>query len=161
MNKKEIKKHERFICNALGIKLKEFKINYKYLKCANRQDCSTRTITRLINIPYQDVLRKQLELAVKYEQVHANYLKIAKEILFDYGYEMKRILLNERYISVGEFMATHKKGRYGIVAGNHMIAYINGIWYDNKSNLRRADNFLIEKIGVIFYESKNKLDLNI
>lgn len=162
MNKKELKKHERFICDYLGIKLRLYKIDYKYLegpKC--RRDCTTRTIARLLNIPYQDVLKKQLELALEYEQVHANYYKITMDILSEYGYEMKRIKSKDRYISVGEFMATHKKGRYAISANKHIVAYINGIWYDDKDNFRCADYFLVQRVDAIFYESKNKLDLNI
>lgn len=162
MNKKELKKHERFICDYLGIKLRLYKIDYKYLegpKC--RRDCTTRTITRLLNIPYQDVLKKQLELALEYEQVHANYYKITIDILSEYGYEMKRIKSKDRYISVGEFMATHKKGRYAISANGHIVAYINGTWYDDKDNFRGPDYFLVQKVGAIFYESKNKFDLNI
>lgn len=94
MNKKEIKKHERFICDYLGIKLRLYKIDYKYIegpKC--RRDCTTRTIARLLNIPYQDVLKKQLELALEYEQIHANYYKITTDILSEYGYEIKKFSL--------------------------------------------------------------------
>lgn len=162
MNKKEIKKHERFICDYLGIKLRLYKIDYKYLEGPKlKKDCTTRTIARLLNIPYQDVLKKQLELALEYEQVHANYYKITMDILSEYGYEMKRIKSKDRYISVGEFMATHKKGRYAISANRHIVAYINGTWYDDKYNFRCPDYFFVQKVGAIFYESKNKLDLNI
>lgn len=58
-------------------------------------------------------------------------------------------------------MSTHKKGRYDISADGHIVAYINGTWYDDKDNFRGPDYFLVQKVGAIFYESKNKFDLNI
>lgn len=159
MNKKEIKKHTKFICTALGIKVQVYNIDYKCLEGSKmRNDCTTRTITRLLNIPYQEVLKKQLELAIKYEQVHANYYKIVADILSEHGYEMKRIPHKDRYISVGEFMATHKKGRYAISANGHIAAYINGVWYDDQNSLRQPDFFLVQIVRDIFYESKNKFD---
>ena len=83
------------------------------------------------------------------------------DILSEYGYEMKRIKSKDRYISVGEFMATHKKGRYAISANRHIVAYINGTWYDDKDNFSSIpDYFLVQKVRAIFYETKNKLDLN-
>lgn len=76
-------------------------------KC--RRDCTTRTIARLLNIPYQDVLKKQLELALEYEQVHANYYKITADILSEYGYEMKKFNLKTDIFQLGNLWLRIKK----------------------------------------------------
>ena len=49
--KERQREHERFICNALGIKLCVREVEYtKVLKTETRQDCSTRTLSTILGI---------------------------------------------------------------------------------------------------------------
>ena len=90
-----------------------------------RMDCTTRTISRLLNIPYYDILKLQFKIAYEYGLLYPNYDDITKDILTSYVY--KRVLMVTTHQSVAQFMYEHKEGRYAIAAGKHILAYINGM----------------------------------
>ena len=92
-------------------------------------DCTTRTISRLLNIPYDDVLKLQFKIAYEYGILHPNYDDITKDILTSYGY--KRVLMVATHQSVAQFMYEHKEGRYAIAGAKHILTCINGVWYDD------------------------------
>lgn len=150
------KEHERFICDTLGIKLCVREVEYsKVLKTERRQDCSTRTLSTILGISYQEALKKQLLLAVEYEMPYGNYIEITEEILKSNGFNRIKIGLID-HISVAEFMCTHKTGKYAIIAGGHMIAYIDGTWYDNEYNFDKVDLFLTKYVAFAFTNQKIK-----
>ena len=149
------KEHERFICDTLGIKtkVKEEKYN-KELKVA-RRDCTTRAISTVLNVPFKEVLQKQLLIAVEYEMPLAGYIEISEKILKMNGFNKMKINLTD-HISVAEFMCKHKKGKFVIVAAGHMLAYIDGVWYDNKDNFHKIDLFLAQYVAFAYTNQKIK-----
>ena len=146
----KIKKDDRFICDMLGIKLRHNNIKYKYGKENKRMDCTTRAISRVLNLPYDDVQKMQFELGLKYNYM-PNYIPIIEMILINY-YGYTEIKAKRTY--VGKFMYEHKTGRYVISAAGHMIAYINGTWYDNDHCLKYPDEFLVKRINKVYYKEK-------
>jgi len=148
-------KHERFICDTLGIGLKIREIEYKDKDAIKRQDCTTRAMSTVLDIPFIEVLKKQLSLAIEFEQTHSGYIKISEKILKEYGFNRMKISLSE-HISVGEFMYKRKTGKYVIVAGGHMIAYMDGVWYDNEGCFSKADTFLVQYVAFAFTNQKIK-----
>lgn len=53
-------------------------------------------------------------------------------------------------------MCTHKTGKYVIIADGHMIAYIDGTWYDNEDNFNKVDLFLTKYVAFAFTNQKIK-----
>lgn len=154
--KERQREHERFICNALGIKLCVREVEYtKVLKTERRLDCTTRTLSTILDISFKEALKKQLLLAVEYETPHGNYIEITEEILKSHGFNRIKIGVVD-HISVAEFMCTHKTGKYVIIADGHMIAYIDGTWYDNKDNFNKVDLFLTKYVAFAFTNQKIK-----
>jgi len=61
--------------------------------------------------------------------------------------------INKQKITIAEFMYNHKHGRFAIVGGGHMIAYIEGVWWDTLYNIdNRIDNFVGEHVFFAFYK---------
>ena len=144
----KILKENRFIVDALGIKLRHNNFDYKTKLPKRRMDCSTRTISRLLNIPYDDVLKLQFKIAYNYGMLHPNYDDITRDILTSYGY--KRISIAATHQSVAQFMYEHKEGRYAIAAAKHILAYINGTWYDDNQNLIAPDLYIVQKVAYVY-----------
>lgn len=145
----KLKKEEKFIADMLGIKLRNYNIKYKQKIPGPRKDCTTRALSRLLNIEYYDVLKMQLSEAYNIGTVHANYEKVTENILSNAGYIT--IKVNRRQ-SVAQFMYEHKTGRYAIVAGGHIVAYINGTWYDDELNFNNVNAFLGCNIYKVYYK---------
>lgn len=135
MNNKDREKHQKFIVNTLGIKLEPLK-PVKYKKGIDdsyelRNDSTTKALSKVLDMPYYQVLDKQYKIAQKYGYL-PNYIKVTKELLRQNNYkETKFHPVDE--ISIAEFLYNHKKGKHVIVGGNHIFAYIDGVMYDDKS----------------------------
>ena len=141
------RKPDRFLLDILGIKIKKF--NIKYIDngktnpdVSHRFDCTTRSLSRVLNIPYYDILKMQLERAIEYSIPRANYLKITEDILKEYGYSKIKV----KKQTAAQFMYEHKEGRYVIFVESHAFAYINGTWYDNDHCFAGINNFLTARI---------------
>ena len=113
-----------------------------------RMDCTTRTISRLLNIPYYDILKLQFKIAYEYGLLYPNYDDITKDILTSYGY--KRVLMVATHQSIAQFMYEHKEGRYAIAGAKHILAYINGVWYDDNQNLIAPDLYIVQKVAYAY-----------
>ena len=137
-----------YFTKRLEIKLEECNFDYRTnMRTMVRQDCTTRTISKLLNLPYKEVLKNQFELGLKYEVGRINWDVITDDILMAAGYK-KRVLLDQ---CVGQFMYEHKTGKYAIKAGGHICAYIDGTWYDSAYDLECPDAFLLEKVRAVYY----------
>lgn len=138
-----------FITNyILGIDTCIHNIEYNDKFNNKRKDCSTRTLSKLLDINYYEILKMQLNKALDYGTIHANYLPIVEDILKEYNYY--RLYIEENKITVGEFMYTNKHGKYAICSNGHIIAYIDGIWYDNESMLKYSDQFILSNIYRVY-----------
>ena len=144
----KILKENRFIVDALGIKLRHNNFDYKTKLPKRRMDCSTRTISRLLNMSYDDVLKLQFKITYEYGILYPNYDNTTKDILTSYGY--KRIPMVTTHQSIAQFMYEHKEGRYAIAAGRHILAYINGVWYDDNQNLIAPDLYIVQKVAYVY-----------
>ena len=153
--KERQKVHERFICDTLGIKTKVKEEKYAKELKVTRRDCTTRALSTVLNIPFKEVLQKQLLFAVEYEMPLAGYIEISEKILKHYGFNKMKINMID-HISVAEFMYKHKKGKFIIVAAGHMIAYMNGVWYDNEVNFHKIDMFLAQYVAFAYTNQKIK-----
>lgn len=152
MNKIEIKKHERFVTESLGIKMETKNVIYTtHTSIRERCDCITRALSTILNIPYDDVFKLQLELSYEHKLLPDNNL-ILKDILNRMDFYSMNIQPFE--ISVAEFMCSHKNGKYIIVANGHATAFIDGVWYDNDVTFNMADKFILSKIKYVFTNQK-------
>ena len=111
-------------------------------------DCTTRTISRLLNIPYYDILKLQFKIAYEYGILYPNYDDTTKDILTSYGY--KRVLMVATHQSVAQFIYEHKEGKYAIAGAKHILAYINGVWYDDNQNLIALDLYIVQKVAYAY-----------
>ena len=50
-------------------------------------DCTTRTISRLLNMSYDDVLKLQFKITYEYGLLYPNCDDTTKDILTSYGYK--------------------------------------------------------------------------
>ena len=150
------KKRINYICNQLGIKLRTFdphplrKEVSEYI--VNSEDCIIRCITKIMNAEYKDVYDSLLERSRKLYITSISYNRIiVKELKEKYHYEIYEPC---KYETLGEFMHRHKSGRFIISLEDHIISYINGIWYDSDNVLEFADLFLTRKVLYIACEMK-------
>lgn len=86
---------------------------------------------------------------------HCEFQNVTNHILRGYD-----DITPKEYMSVGEFMYTHKTGRYYISAARHAIAYIDGVWYDNSNCFSHPDTYLTTRIICVFdcTEIKKRVD---
>ena len=139
---------QRFLIDLLGIKIKRYNIKYdKFNNVDNRMDCSTRTLSKILCLSYNDVLNMQLKYGLEFQMLHSNYICITKAILYNFNYKRVEIVKNT---SVAEFMYKHKTGKYVLITSKHMIAYIDGVWYDNDYCLKCPDKFLVETLKYVY-----------
>lgn len=152
--------HQKFIMNTLGIKLKELE-PVKYKKGIDdsyelRNDSTTKALSKVLNLPYYQVLDKQYKVAQKYGYL-PTYIKVTKEILRQNDYKATKFHTIDE-ISIAEFLYNHKKGKYIIVGGNHIFAYIDGVWYDDKSYFKFINQIITQHI--VFAFSYNEKEIN-
>ena len=152
------KKRINYICNQLGIKLRTFdphplrKEVSEYI--VNSEDCAIRSICKITNTEYKDVYDSLFERSRKLYITSINYARIIVEELKEkYHFEVYRYE-SCKYKTLGEFMHSHKTGRFIISLDDHMISYINGTWYDSDDSLKYADLYLTRKILFIACEMK-------
>ena len=150
------KKRVNYICNQLGIKLRTFD-PHPFRKEANEytgdpEDCVIRSICKITNREYKDVYNSLFERSRKLYITSITYNRIIVEELEEkYHYEIYK---PHKYETLGEFMHRHKSGRFIISLEDHIISYINGIWYDSDDVLEFADLLLTKKILFIACEIK-------
>lgn len=103
-------------------------INPKQRKAS---DCVIRTFALALNQSWEDTYRELCELGVKMYRIpneKATYEKYAK----NKNMEKKKIeLVNGRKPTVESFADSHKKGTYILSVANHLVAVINGKYYDS------------------------------
>ena len=140
-----------FYQELLDIKMEEFNPNpYKTTSDdIKSNDCTIRSYCKLLHKSWLDVFDDITELC-KNTGLMYNCSKITELYLLDNGYIEYNI--DEDIITVGEFMYKHKSGKYILMTKNHCVCYIDGIWYDNKANLKNPDGFLLDKILKVYRE---------
>ena len=165
----ERQKNLTFLINLLGIKTKIYNIKYEVYKDnikhldkkiisvlenqnARKHDCTTRTICTLLDMDYYEVKRMQYELANKYDLFLPNNKIITECILKEYGY--CKLDIGSREMHIAQFMYENKIGKYAICTGDHIFAYINGTWYDNKNNLNNPDSYLLAPVIYVYKHIK-------
>lgn len=150
------KKRVNYICNQLGIKLRTFD-PYPLRKELNAygidsEDCIVRCIAKITNTEYKDVYNSLIERAKKLYLSSFSYRKVfINEIVEKYNFELYKF---SKYVTLGEFMHSHKTGRFIILLDGHVLPYINGTWYDSDDALKYADLFLTRKILFVACEMK-------
>ena len=95
----------------------------------SRNDCSTRAMSKVLNLPYEKIFDRQCELAKIY-YVCYNHMLVLDNIMVEHGYIYKE-LPEECEQSLLAFMMTHLKGHYMLISEDHAVAYIDGTIYDN------------------------------
>ena len=150
------KKRINYICNQLGIKLKTLDPNpirkelYEY--DSDPEDCIVRCISKITNTEYKDVYDSLIERAKKLYLSSFSIRKVfTDEIVEKYHYELYKF---SNYVTLGEFMHSHKTGRFIILIDSHLLSYINGVWYDSDDVLKVADLALTQKIVYVACEMK-------
>ena len=151
------KKRANYICNQLGIKLKSYDPNpyrdglvgYKQMK-----DCTTRSICRLTNESYDTIYKMQVDIMNKKHLDGIGYNDTIIDIMEKYGY--CGYMYTDEDESLAEFMHSYKKGRFGILVDEHMMPYINGIWYDADSVLEKADWYLPFKVDGVYLNKETE-----
>lgn len=150
------KRRVNYICNQLGIKLRTFD-PHPFRKEANvytrnPEDCVVRSISKLTNTEYKNVYNSLMERAKKLYISSFTYKKVfVDEIREKYHYELYKL---PKYETLGEFMHKHKTGRFIVTLDDHMLSYINGIWYDSDDVLKFADIYLTRKVEFVACEMK-------
>ena len=95
----------------------------------SRSDCSTRSMCKVLNEPYESIFNQQIVLAQRF------YLNYAHIVVIDYimeshGYQYS-ISHDDVDNTVLSFMLSHLKDRYVLITNDHAVAYIDGTLYDN------------------------------
>jgi len=143
--------HGNFILRALKIKVEIVEVDYKSSLAednAGGGDCTTRAISKALNMPYYDAMDLQMEKCKKYGFLLPNHRFITEEILEENGFtRMKLPIFN---ISVAEFLCIYNTGIYVILTKNHAFIYEEGIYYDHKYNLKNADDIISDKIMFVY-----------
>lgn len=135
----------RNMCDFLGIDIVIENINPK--KKSNAWDCAIRSISKVLNKSWDDVYKDLSELGFQMKEL-MNTPKVISLYLSKFGFEE---YIPMGYTSVGYFAADHKSGKYLIGIKNHMIAYINGTFYDTSHNIdEEFDSILGTKIEYIY-----------
>ena len=120
------------------------------------EDCMVRSATTVLNFP-------DLELAVdQYETVYLgiaetgrkkhlmmNHIGVLKDYLEDKGYEAIDFDDN---MGLGQFLATHKVGKYIVCCDTHAFPYIDGIIYDTSNGIEQIEYNLGHRIRLVYYE---------
>lgn len=111
----------------------------------NVDDCVIRAISKLLN---QSWGRTYLELAV-YGYAMADYQnadEVWNEYLFDKGYRKALLPVDcPNCMTVREFADRYKDGRYLLFVGEHVVAVINGAYYDTWDSGDRVVIYLYER----------------
>lgn len=123
------------LSNLLGIKFKEIIANP--VGEMGLDDCMIRSIAILLNYPNLDLAKSQYkevyhELARIGEEkmILMNHVTVAEEYLKNKGY----MLVNYRdSMGLGQFLATHKLGKFIVCSTVHAFPYIDGTIYDSIS----------------------------
>ena len=95
----------------------------------SRADCSTRSMCKVLNEPYEKIFDRQIELSKQY-YINFAHLVIMDEIMRAHGYEYS-FVYDDVNLTILSFMLSHLVGRYLLITNDHAVAYVDGTLYDN------------------------------
>lgn len=93
-------------------------------------DCSIRAVSKVLNMNWDeafDVLVDNARLRADMPNSNANI----DEVLSDYGFHKETFSDCNGCHTVKEFAETHPYGTYVLGTGDHVVAVINGNWFDS------------------------------
>lgn len=146
-----------YITKQLGIKMRVFDPHPDRKEAdeysGEPEDCGIRCICRLTNIDYESVYNILIEYMKKHFLNTMMYKKMLIEAM-ESSFHLNIYDLYDKKLSLGEFMHTHKKGRYIISIDHHMLTYINGTWYDSEDIFLIADLLIPQRVETVICEMK-------
>lgn len=137
-----------FYCDTLGIKRCIFQPNpMGSVKGRNTGDCAIRAYCKLLDKEWDTVFEDLYKIALREKYVF-NHVEVMREYASYYNYSLIKIPRTKaNYQTVGEFMYTHKYGRYLVSTAKHIVAYIDGVMYDTEDVFNTIDLFLTDQLG--------------
>lgn len=111
-------------------------------------DCSIRSLAKALNTTWEEVFDSLHPYCIKHHMM-PNDIRIITKYLSKNNFKMIRKIRDIK-ISVAEFMYQNREGTFIISAGDHMICYKDGVWYDNKNNLYNNDEFICRNISWLY-----------
>ena len=144
----------RYICDKLGIKTEIF-IPEMYSNIAD--SCTTLALSNLLDKNFMNVYQMQIEMAEKLNCYVVSKSHVINQILINNGY-----LLYGVSLPLAQFIDNYKQGKYCVyiinpddIMNNHVLSYIDGIWYDSEENLEFADEYLCWSVNIIAAEKSS------
>ena len=97
----------------------------------NYSDCVFRTITKLFNVSWLDAFDSLIPYAREI-QCNPNNKKCYEKYLLDHGYTYHGISNKKgsKRPTVQSFSSDHKIGKYFLNLANHVVAVVDGKYYD-------------------------------
>lgn len=94
-------------------------------------DCVIRTISKLFNISWDEAYDEICDLgAVIHNMPSSN--EVWGEYLRVHGFERRVLSSNCPYcMTISEFCDYHKTGIYALATGSHVVAAVDGTYYDS------------------------------
>lgn len=94
-------------------------------------DCVIRALTKVIDKTWMDVFTDMLSICTEYQALHNNqvvYTNYLKSKGFTYvGISNKK---GTKRPTVKSFATSHKTGTYFVTVANHVVAVVDGHYYD-------------------------------
>ena len=97
-------------------------------------DCTVRAISKALDLTWVDAFKLMIPYCIEYQvtNIFDCPIKTRKEILSELGFEYTGVS-NKRGTkrpTVSSFAKEHKTGTYIINVANHVVAVVDGIYYD-------------------------------
>lgn len=97
-------------------------------------DCTIRAISKIYDCDWLDAFSIQLEYCLEYQiaNIFSAPLRVVKEIMIKMGFEYYSCPAQKGKprMTVNNFAKMHKQGRYILNLANHIVAVVDGYYYD-------------------------------
>lgn len=97
-------------------------------------DCAIRALSKVLDMSWIDTYKLIIPYELKYQcPFPCMTLKLYKEVFNDLGFKYQGISNKKgsKRPTVEEFAKSHKKGTYVLSVASHMVAVIDGVYYDS------------------------------
>lgn len=109
-------------------------MGYKYFMnnpvAAKVGDCAVRAVAKALNLSWDEAFDILVNTArLRGDMPNSN--AVIDEVLSDYGFHKETFSDCHRCHTVSEFAEEHPYGTYVLGTGDHVVAVVNGDWYDS------------------------------
>ena len=95
------------------------------------EDCTVRALSRILNISWDDAYEILAESGKKMGLMMSNKAVFSAVLRMNGFYRENLPTFCPECYSVKEFVADHPRGRYVLCTENHVVAVVNGTYFDS------------------------------